>query len=156
MIKQTSNAGPFRLVNAQTLSPGDRETRNTREEAFGPRNQQGYLKKFYGQRGGFDFIEVTNSSNVPINVRADGNTEFTVPPASSTVVTGAGPDGTVDQNSTAYTSATIINPSFNTTDVDPNDVAVHFGNMPRPEESGGSNVRFDPLSIIPGLSSNGR
>lgn len=158
MVENTSNAGPFRFRLGQ-LPVGTPVVFNTQEADGGPRNKPGGLTKFYGRRGGFDFVIVTNNSDEIISVETNGGAGQDVPPATSTVVSGVGPDGTPTPSSTAYTFVEVTNTGIvGGVAVAADEVSVAFGNGPRPEEASGGRAggfAFDVADLIPGVVRNG-
>lgn len=158
MVRQTSGAGPFRF-RLGSIDVGESETVNTRQSLGGPRDKRGGLTKFYGDRGGFDFAVVTNNSDEVIEATADGGVRQDVPAATSVVISGVGPDGSPEPESTVYTVVTVENTGFITSaTIDANLISVAFGNQARPEESNGGSggVGIDITDAIPGVVRNGR
>lgn len=151
---RTSNAGPFEVSNESTLSPGDRETVDLRQYRSGPRNERGHLRKWFGARDGFDQAMVINTSDQVMKAEFTGDFEITVPPATTTSVTGNTPEGSRGDESQAYNRVTFVNPSFNTEDIDAGELVVAFKNGVRPEETQ-PRARLSIADAIPGLSTNG-
>ena len=160
MVNQTSAAGPFRLrlseLDSSDLSVGEKRTINTRSLEAGPRNKRGGLTKYYGDRGGFDFVQVVNSTDEILAADTDGSAEQDVPPATSINVSGAGPNADGAREAASYTRVTIENTGIATgAAVDPEKISIAFGNQPRPEEGAQGGIAFEPLEFVPGVVRNG-
>lgn len=152
MVENTSNAGPFRFEPDSSLAVDEDLVFNTETARFGPQDKEGFLRKFYGSRGGFDFVRVVNSSDEIIKAETNGGVGEDVPPSTSKSISGTGPDGNSPGEATAYTFVRLVNTGVITSAaVAANKLQVTFGNLTRPEEAGGSGVVFDPVTIIPGF-----
>lgn len=132
---KTANTGPFTFPVDESLSPGQRFIINTSEERGEARGKKGYYRKYYGQRGGFDQVQVQNGSGLLIEYRTGSGESGSIPPATSETIQGQSPEGQSEPEAKSYRVVTIINPQFNSSDVDGNEVFVSFMNGPRPEES---------------------
>ena len=160
MVRQTSAAGPFRVrlseIDDSDIAVGETRVVDTRTLKAGPRNKRGGLKKYYGARGGFDFVQVVNSTDEILAANTDGSVEQDVPPSTSVNVSGAGPNAKGPRESASYTKVAVTNTGIaNNAVVKPEEVAVAFGNQPRPEESESGEIAFEPLDFVPGLVRNG-
>jgi len=160
MVNQTSAAGPFKIrlseLDSTLMAPGDTRVINTRSIAAGPRGKEGGLTKYYGSRGGFDFVQVVNSTDEILAADTDGSVEQDVPPSTSINVSGAGPNAEGAREAAAYTRVSVTNTGIaQGADVDPEKVTVAFGNQPRPEESERGELAFDPIEFVPGVVRNG-
>ena len=159
MVHNTSAAGPFKFRLSVAVS-GDLQVDqtaviDTSELDAGPRNKTGGLKKFYGQRGGFDFVQVVNSTDEILLADADGSAEQDVPPSTSVNISGVGPEVQASGQVVSYTRAAITNTGIaNNAAVDPDKIAVAFGNQPRPEEESGG-LAIDVADPIPGVVRRG-
>lgn len=160
MVRQTSAAGPFkfrlsRFVNGQ-LEVNETASVNAGQIKAGPRNKEGGLKKFYGQRGGFDFIQVVNSTDEIMAADADGTATQDVPPSTSVNISGVGPEVKASGEEVSYTRVAITNTGIaNSQSVEPNEIAVAFGNQPRPEESRQEGIAIDVIDPLPGVVRRG-
>lgn len=151
MPNQTSSAGPFRLAPDSDLAAGESAILNTREVEAGPRNKKGGLRKFYGPRGGFDYVQVTNGSDELITVQADGGAGQDVPPATTVTISGVGPDGSSVEQSATYTRAIVTNTgAITNASVEKEKLSIAFGNHPRPEERE-QRASFNPLTALRGF-----
>jgi len=160
MVNQTSAAGPFRLrlneLNSSDIEVGETRTVNTRSLKAGPRNKEGGLTKYYGQRGGFDFVQVINQTNEILAVETDGGAQQDVPPNTSVNVSGSGPNADGYRESASYTRVSVENTGIvNNSAANAEEISVAFGNQPRPEEAAKSGLAFEPLDFVPGLVRNG-
>jgi len=160
MPRQTSAAGPFKFrldeLHGPTLSPGETVTVNTRSAEAGPRDKKGGLKKYYGRRGGFDFVQVVNSTDEILEADADGAVAQDIPPSTSINISGVGPEVEAEGQVASYTRVSVANTGIAAgNDVATEEIAVSFGNQPRPEESRSSGLAFDPISFVPGVVRNG-
>jgi hypothetical protein len=125
---------------------------DTSELNAGPRNKEGGLKKYYGRRGGFDFVQVVNSTDEILAADADGAAAQDVPPATSVNISGVGPEVEASGQVVSYTRVAVTNTGIaNNQAIDPAEIAVAFGNQPRPEESQGNGLAIDVADPIPGL-----
>ena len=160
MVKRTSAAGPFKFrlseLYGSSLESGATATVNTRSIEAGPRNKEGGLTKYYGTRGGFDFVQVVNSTDEILEADADGSVAQEIPPSTSVTISGVGPDVEAQGQVTSYTVVRVTNTGIAVGNaVDTEKIAVSFGNQPRPEESQGSELAFEPLQFVPGVVRNG-
>jgi hypothetical protein len=160
MSPQTSAAGPFKFrlseLHGSTLDVGETVVVNTRSLNGGPRNKQGGLTKYYGRRGGFDFVQVVNSTAEILEANADGAVAQDVPPSTSINISGVGPQIEAESQVTSYTRVAVTNTGIATSGgVATEEITVAFGNQPRPEESQQAGIAFDPLEFVPGVVRNG-
>jgi hypothetical protein len=156
MPHTTSAAGPFKFRLSAAVSGqfnvGETAVLDTSELNAGPRNKEGGLKKFYGARGGFDFVQVVNSTDEILLADADGSAEQDVPPNTSVNISGVGPQVEASGQVVSYTRVAVTNTGIiNNSQVDQEKIAVAFGNQPRPEEAGGNGLAIDVADPIPGL-----
>jgi hypothetical protein len=156
MVHTTSAAGPFKFRLSVAVSGqfnvGETAVVDTSELNAGPRNKDGGLKKFYGSRGGFDFIQVVNSTDEILLADADGAAEQDVPPNTSVNISGVGPEVEAHSEVVSYTRVAITNTGIiNNSQVDQEKIAVAFGNQPRPEEAKSNRLAIDVADPIPGL-----
>ena len=160
MTPQTSAAGPFKFrlseLHGSTLAVDETAVVNTRSLNGGPRNKQGGLTKYYGARGGFDFVQVVNSTGEILEANADGAVAQDVPPSTSINISGVGPQVEAESQVASYTRVSVTNTGIaNSAGVATEEIAVAFGNQPRPEEAGGGGLAFDPLEFVPGVVRDG-
>jgi hypothetical protein len=156
MPHTTSAAGPFKFrlskVVSGDLTVDETAVVDTSELNAGPRNKEGGLKKFYGARGGFDFVQVVNSTDEILLADADGSAEQDVPPSTSVNISGVGPQVEASGQVVSYTRVAVTNTGLeNSAKINPDKVAVAFGNQPRPEEARGNGLAIDVADPIPGL-----
>jgi hypothetical protein len=156
MPHTTSAAGPFKFrlskVVSGDLAVDETAVVDTSELNAGPRNKEGGLKKFYGARGGFDFVQVVNSTDEILLADADGSAEQDVPPSTSVNISGVGPQVEASGQVVSYTRVAVTNTGLeNSAKINPDKVAVAFGNQPRPEEARGNGLAIDVADPIPGL-----
>ena len=159
MPNKTSAAGPFKFrlsrFHGSTLGQNERATINTRSIEAGPRNKKGGLTKYYGARGGFDFVQVVNSTDEILEADADGAVAQDIPPATSVNISGVGPEVEAKGQVASYTRVTVENTGIATNGgVSTEKIAVAFGNQPRPEEARESELAFEPLQFVPGVVRN--
>lgn len=160
MVRQTSAAGPFKFrlseLHGSTLNVGETVEVNTRSLKAGPRGKKGGLTKYYGSRGGFDFVQVVNATDDILEADADGAVAQDIPPATSVNISGVGPEVEAKGQVASYTRVSVENTGIATgAAVDAEKITVAFGNQPRPEESRGSELAFEPLEFVPGVVRNG-
>jgi hypothetical protein len=160
MPHETSAAGPFkfrlsRFVSGQ-LGVDETAVADTSQIDAGPRNKTGGLKKFYGRRGGFDFVQVVNSTDEILAADADGTAAQDVPPATSVNISGVGPEVEAEGQVVSYTRVAVTNTGIaNGVAIDPQEIAVAFGNQPRPEESRKQGLALDVVDPLPGVVRRG-
>ena len=160
MVRQTSAAGPFKFrlsrFTSGQLEVDETVAVNTSQIEAGPRNKEGGLTKFYGQRGGFDFVQVVNSTDEILAADADGTAAQDVPPSTSVNISGVGPEVKVSGEEVSYTRVSVTNTGIaNNQAVEPNEIAVAFGNQPRPEESRQEGIAIDVIDPLPGVVRRG-
>jgi len=153
---KTSAAGPFKfrlsVATSGQLEVDETAVIDTSELNAGPRDKKGGLKKFYGTRGGFDFVQVVNSTDEILAADADGSAAQDVPPATSVNISGVGPEVEATGQVVSYTRVAVTNTGIaNNQAIDPDEIAVAFGNQPRPEESRSNGLAIDVADPIPGL-----
>jgi len=160
MPHQTSAAGPFKFRLSRFVSGdlevGETAVVDTSEVNGGPRNKKGGLKKFYGNRGGFDFVQVVNSTDEILAADADGTAAQDVPPSTSINISGVGPEVEAQNQVVSYTRVAVTNTGISNDEaVPPEEIAVAFGNQPRPEENQKQGIAIDVIDPLPGVVRRG-
>lgn len=136
---ESSNVGPFEYTPDNDISTGSTvifDTRTENPENYSHR-QPGYLKRYYGRRGGLDEVTIINNHSEPIRVKA-GNRQTLVPPTMNVTLRGQGVEGASDPDKAGvFTQVEVTNPSGNSSAVSSSDLSVIFSNLTRREEQGG-------------------
>lgn len=133
-----SQAGPYEIGISKELPSG--ATRQLLLSEVSIRGKRGYLKKLYGNRGGLDYVYVTNSSQYDARVSVSGGDGFQLVPAATSVNV----DGPVS-------SVTVANESGST--IPAGKLSVSVGNGARnPSEGGGFSSGQLLSDLVPGYS----
>lgn len=115
-----SQAGPYSIGVDTALPDGASKQILLTEVTI--RGKRGYLKKLFGNRGGMDYVYVTNSSQYDLLVSVSGGNGFqTVPSASSTNIDGPVSTITVKNESGSEIPAGGVNVSVGNGARNPND-----------------------------------
>lgn len=134
MTVNPSEAGPYEIGLKNDLASG--ATRNILFSEVSIRGKRGYLKKLYGNKGGLDFVFITNSGSKDAKVSVSGGGGFTVVPSATSVNI----DGPVS-------AVTVANESSGT--IAASDLNISVGNGVR--ESGGFSPAKAVSDIVPGF-----
>jgi len=139
---EPSSAGPFTLtLREQLASDGSEQSYRFENIEAGPADKEGWLTKFYGDRGGLDYIRVTNTSQYDL---------FVIP-------TGGGPVRVESATSLNFDSGPQVGFRIYSAGggaIGPSDVTINVGNISRGEDNEGPNfsARSAVEDIIPGVS----
>ena len=152
--ESVSNAGPFPVALDAELQPGESASYDLRQLPYGPRDEKGWLRKWFGQRNGFDQVMIINSSDMVIDAVLNGGFSITVPPATSTSLDGSSPEGSDGDVSQGYSKVRFVSMEFNTDPIEEGEISAHFKNRVRPEEQQ-RRTRFSVADLIPGVVTNG-
>lgn len=129
-----SEAGPYAIGLDKDLGIG--EKRNILFSEVVIRGKRGYLKKLYGNKGGLDYVYITNSGSNDAKVSVSGGGGFTLVPSATSVNI----DGPVS-------AVTVSNDSGS--NIPASDLNISVGNGVR--ESGGFNPEKAVSDIVPGF-----
>lgn len=139
MTINPSNVGPFDVTPSGAISVNQTVRIPISELTSPETGKRGYLRKYFGDNGGFDYVYVQNSSGEKVLVNTDGEEAIQVPPATSNNISGG-----------AYTFVNITN--IGGAEISDGDVNVSVGNGPRQNEQAAQfSARNLAKDLIPGL-----